>query len=409
MTTAIASGLGATIGFAQEGTVGTFQTPTRFLTFNKESLKWKKNVVQSKALHGGLYLLGNRRALVTHTAAGSIDLDLYDRGLGMLFQNMVGGTPVIAAGPSSTYMQVYTPADLTGAALSVQVGRPTTAGVQTPFSYNGGKVTDWTIAVANNSVASLSLSVDAWNESLVPTYTAPSYVPSNMLHFAEAALFAGGTVVPVVSTAAGGSSQTLPLATITVVSTTGFPTSGIIFATAGATVQQIAYTGVSGTTFTGCTGGTGTIAAAASVTSGFVTVTSATKVASATGCTIKTGNPLATSRFFLGSLGTKAEQLANDFRAISGQADFEFANTTDVLTAFYADTPLALQLTFTGPIIGGAVTSGVSILIPQIRWDGDPPSVDGPAVLKYTAPFTGLDDSVDSQVQIQYTTLDAAA
>lgn len=56
--------------------------------------------------------------------------------------------------------------------------------------------------------------------------------------------------------AAASNGQTLPQATINVVSTTGFPNSGSV----KIQNQIIAYTGKTSTTFTGCTGGTATLA-----------------------------------------------------------------------------------------------------------------------------------------------------
>lgn len=53
---------------------------------------------------------------------------------------------------------------------------------------------------------------------------------------------------------------TLPQATITVISTTGFPTSGVIFVVTAAGTQTVTYTNTTATTFTGCTGGTGAMA-----------------------------------------------------------------------------------------------------------------------------------------------------
>lgn len=342
MVTAIAAGLGATLGYAKETTVGTFLAPTHFIDFEKEALKYKKMDVQGKSLRGALYLSGKRRAVTTHTASGTIDLDLYDRGLGAMFAQMLGGTaptPTLI-GSTGVYKSVFVPGDTTGQTLSIQVGRPTTAGLQTAFSYNGCKITDWTIDVKNNALATFQVSVDAWNESLAPTYTAPSYVASNALHFAEATLLLGGTVT---------------------------------------------------------------------TTSGVTTVSGGTAVASCTGVTLKGTNAMATSRYFLGSSGTKAEQLANNFRGISGSADFEFANTTDVYAAFAADTPVTLQLSFVGPVVGtdGTTTSLVQFLIPQIRWEGDTPDVAGPDILKYTAPFTGFDDEAgDNPIQLTTQSLD---
>lgn len=60
--------------------------------------------------------------------------------------------------------------------------------------------------------------------------------------------------------AAGSNGQVLPQATINVSSTTGFPTSGTINVTTSSNVQQVVtYTGVTATSFTGCSGGSGTM------------------------------------------------------------------------------------------------------------------------------------------------------
>ncbi len=195
MTNPIGSGLGATIGFASESGYANYAAPTHFLTFNKESLKLKKNIVQSKALHGGLYDLASRRAYVTRTVDGAIDLDLYDRGLGLVYQAMLGN---VAQAPTSnadgTYDAVFTGGSLNGESLTVQVGRPEVGGTIVPFSFLGCKVSDWQLEVQSGQQGSLSLTVDGANENVVETYVAPSYVASDMLHFGEAALLIGGTV-----------------------------------------------------------------------------------------------------------------------------------------------------------------------------------------------------------------------
>lgn len=57
-----------------------------------------------------------------------------------------------------------------------------------------------------------------------------------------------------------GAIGSLPAATITVDSTTGFDPSGAITIGEGGTAQVVTYTGVTATTFTGATGGTGAVA-----------------------------------------------------------------------------------------------------------------------------------------------------
>lgn len=69
-------------------------------------------------------------------------------------------------------------------------------------------------------------------------------------------------IVPIAQTtiASGSNGNTLPQSTINVTSTAGFPSSGIIWIiTSSAVSQMVTYTGVNGTQFTGCSGGTGSL------------------------------------------------------------------------------------------------------------------------------------------------------
>lgn len=70
--------------------------------------------------------------------------------------------------------------------------------------------------------------------------------------------------------AAGSNGQILPQATINVASTTGFPNAGtlrIYATTSTGGIQNVTYTGVTATSFTGCSGGTGTLNTGSTVTS----------------------------------------------------------------------------------------------------------------------------------------------
>lgn len=63
----------------------------------------------------------------------------------------------------------------------------------------------------------------------------------------------------VTAIAAGSNGQTLPQATINVTSTAGFPASGTIKVHTSAGVEDVTYTGLTATSFTGAAGGTGTL------------------------------------------------------------------------------------------------------------------------------------------------------
>lgn len=343
MTTTIGSGLGATFGYGAESTVGTAVVPTHFFPFQKEGHSLTKTTVQSHAMHGGLYDLSSRRAYVTHSVKGSLDLDVVDRGLGLMFMNCLGASAVTAGSGYTT--QTFTPADTGGKSMTFALGKPTTGGPTTaativPFIYNGVKITDWTLSVAVGAQAMLSVSTDAWNETVTGTYTAPSYVAgANMLNFSEGAVLTGGT---------------------------------------------------------------------ATTTSGITTVSGGAQLATVKNISIKGTNPLDVDRFFLGAAGTKAEQIVNGFRSVTGSMDIEFENLSDVYTAFAADTPTALQFNLTGPIITGSTHSSLQVTIPNLYFDTAPVSVDGPDVLTQSANFTALDDGVNNPIQIQIVTLDSS-
>lgn len=59
--------------------------------------------------------------------------------------------------------------------------------------------------------------------------------------------------------AAGSNGVALPTGTINVASTTGFPASGTLLVTTSLNTRLVSYTGVTGTSFTGCLGGSGTM------------------------------------------------------------------------------------------------------------------------------------------------------
>lgn len=84
--------------------------------------------------------------------------------------------------------------------------------------------------------------------------------------------------------AAASNGASLPQATINAVSTTNFPTSGSIFVTTDAGIQTVTYTGKTATTFTGCTGGTGVMSTGGTITNTAATLPQSTiTVASTTG------------------------------------------------------------------------------------------------------------------------------
>lgn len=101
--------------------------------------------------------------------------------------------------------------------------------------------------------------IDTYAASLDPRVIAQV---TAAIHAECANVYTEGTTVAV-----GSNGQTLPQATLNVVSTAGFasPVGQLVLTVAGVG-NTISYTGTTGTTFTGCSGGTGTLTTGQAVT-----------------------------------------------------------------------------------------------------------------------------------------------
>jgi hypothetical protein len=361
---ALPTGLAAQFGMVTETTEGTPATVTHFLEFNNESLELKKGIVQGKGLRaGGLYLRSSRRYVGSWQAAGTLNADASFNGWGLMFQAMMGSYGSFSSSAqqasSTAYLQTHTPGPQFGSTFTAQVGKPGTNGTVYPFTYVGCKVVDWELSSEVNKMATFAIGIDAWQELTLdnptnttagPALATATYTSSEQFfHFREATLYSGGTL-----------------------SNTG--SSPVI-----------------------------------------TSLASPTAAARITKCSIKQTNPLDTSRFFVagtggtggsGVAGVKSEQLENEYRTISGTLTAEFFTPSTYYDVFAGDTPLTLEVVFTGPIIASTYAYTLSVLIPVIKFNTESPKVPGPGLVMEDLAFEGLDGEAYNQIQIQYMTND---
>jgi len=123
-----------------------------------------------------------------------------------------------------------------------------------------------------SQTGSFTVSVGRQAASTGPQNLSPVQPQPMALHPASQITFNGAATV----VASGSNGQTLPQGTLNVTSTTGFPTSGrIMVEISGTSRQIITYTGTTASTFTGCTGGSGTLATNQVVTQVYSTLAAA--------------------------------------------------------------------------------------------------------------------------------------
>ncbi|GHH87810.1 phage tail tube protein [Streptomyces capitiformicae] len=119
---------------------------------------------------------------------------------------------------------------------------------------------------------------------------------------------------------------------------------------------------------------------------------------------VKIERPLAVDRFYAGASGLKAEPISNDLVKISGslEADFVAATLADL---FVSDAARSLVWEFNGDLIEGAHNYLFRVTLPAIHIDDEPPSIDGPEVIRTTFNFTGLYDGTNAN-KIEYKSTD---
>ena len=181
---AIGSGLGGSFGIAPEVTYGTYVAPTRFFEVDKSEVKKAKTIVQGGGLAAGrMVQAGGRRVMVAESGTGSVDLDVTNKTMGLLLQNIFGGAGTIAQqAATAAWLQTHALADNVGRSLTAQNGIPDTTGTVRPYTGKGGKVTSAEFKCSTTELLKLSLELDFQKVSEIETLAAPSYIAAAPFH-----------------------------------------------------------------------------------------------------------------------------------------------------------------------------------------------------------------------------------
>ena len=193
---AIGSGLDGQFGVAAEATVGTPATVTRFFEFNKESIQGVRSGIQGAGIHaGGQYNRLSRYKRTTQTVGGGLDLDVPEKGLGLLLKHMLGSSAAATQIDTTTaYQQVHNPGPLGGLSLTLQKGVPQASDrTVKAYTYRGAKVSEWTLASQTGQNTTLSLTFDAWDEDSATALAAASFPVTGVFDFTQCVIKLGGT------------------------------------------------------------------------------------------------------------------------------------------------------------------------------------------------------------------------
>ncbi|WP_455360023.1 phage tail tube protein [Streptomyces sp. SYSU K21746] len=190
---AIGSGLGAQLGIAAESSYGTFVAPTKFYEFSKESLVLKKTTAVSAGIAAGRQLaLSSRRVLTQKEATGSVELEVVNKGMGIILQALMGTTVTpVQQGATAAYLQTHTLADVAGKSLTIQKGVPLTTGIVTDKTFVGCKIISAEFSCEVGGMLTMSLEIDGKDCDETQTLAVASYPAVAPFHFAQMAVKAG--------------------------------------------------------------------------------------------------------------------------------------------------------------------------------------------------------------------------
>jgi len=190
---AIGSGLGAQMGIAAESAYGTFTASSKFIEFTKESLVLKKTTAQSAGIAAGRLLpLSARRVLTRKEVSGSFEMEISNKGMGLILQTLMGTTvtPVQQAA-TTAYLQTHTLASVAGKSLTIQKGVPLTTGTVTDKTFLGCKITSGEFACGVGEMLTGTFEIDGKDCDEGQTLAVASYSNMSPFHFGQMALKTG--------------------------------------------------------------------------------------------------------------------------------------------------------------------------------------------------------------------------
>ncbi|GLP71039.1 hypothetical protein TUSST3_76590 [Streptomyces sp. TUS-ST3] len=190
---AIGSGLGAQLGISAESSYGTFVAPSKFLEFTKESLVLKKTTAQSMGIAAGRLLpLSSRRVLTRKEVQGSLEMEVVNKGMGVILQQLMGTsvTPV-QQGVTTAYLQSHILASVAGKSLTIQKGVPLTSGTVTDKTLVGCKITSGEFSCGVGEMLTASFEIDGKDCDETQTLAAASYSNMSPFNFSQMALKTG--------------------------------------------------------------------------------------------------------------------------------------------------------------------------------------------------------------------------
>jgi hypothetical protein len=193
---AIRSGLAAQLGIAAEDTWGTYKVPNHFAEFLSEEMKYSIERVESKGLRANNRVLrSDRYAPGKKRVEGKVSLEPATKGFGLWLKHALGTSTITTpSGATLARLHSHTLGDPYGLGLTMQVGRPDSAGTVQPFSYTGCKFAGLTMSNAVDEILKAEFDVVGQDETTSQSLATATYPITSGAASYEYLYWTGGTI-----------------------------------------------------------------------------------------------------------------------------------------------------------------------------------------------------------------------
>lgn len=184
------------VGFAEETAYGeATATFSRYFEFLSESFQRDPTVIESEGIRdGAAYKRQGRWAFGTQRVAGTLEVELNTRGMGVLLKHMMGAIATTGTGP---YTHTATPGELFGKSFRLGIARPDISGTRRFFTYTGLKVGGWTLTANLDEMVRLSLDLFGREERTTDALPTVDYTSVGVpVPFTTGSLTIGGVATP---------------------------------------------------------------------------------------------------------------------------------------------------------------------------------------------------------------------
>ena len=180
------------IGFSDESVYGSPVVPvTRFFEYESESIGESEGRTEGDPLRvGSAFIRNDRFTPYFSGASGTVQFAVMTKGFGYFLKHMLGAVATTGPAETTVYTHTGTEGTLYGKSFTCQVNRPFhPSGTNQAFTYEGGKITEWTLSNSVDGNLLLDLNLD-FEQVATATALATASYPASMENFS----WVGGTV-----------------------------------------------------------------------------------------------------------------------------------------------------------------------------------------------------------------------